>query len=454
MIIYLFDYRWTLSILVLVTVVLSEGGSCQATIPERYALTSLQLGFLDRRDLANGVVIGSAGDLFVGGKSEQKYGETDSGPESALVARYTSDGNLQWLQTAYPTRGLDHVRGIAIDSSDNVFIAGETYRFGSEAFLVKYSAAGDVLWDRHLGSTDNEFGQDVAIDGIGNAYLVGSTSGRVGPAKYENSDAFVAKYSANGTVLWIQQLAYDDGGYDVEVGPSGSVYLVGDKYPQGALTKLDDSGNVLWSQSTNHSSVENGRTGFEDIAVDAMENLYVVGYTDAIYDPQRGLIERDALVAKYDSNGTLLWSRQLQSSAVELLSAVTVDSAGNVFVAGATKGSLDGLNAGDFDRFWAKFDANGSLLTIQQFGTNEAEDANGIAVDSAGRVYVTGGVSRSNGVYIAGDMDAYLARFDLVPEPSACLLAGVAVTLLGVKSWRPRRWRSMMAATAQPHRWP
>jgi hypothetical protein len=126
-------------------------------------------------------------------------------------------------------------------------------------------------------------------------------------------------------------------------------------------------------------------------------------------------------VAKYDPSGTLLWQRQLSLRTLDVLYGVTLDAAGNVYVAGETLDSPFGF-IGATNPMWAKYDSSGNQLWVQQFGTAEYDGAQGIAVDHAGHVYVTGNVFRDINNYYQADSDAFLARFDLVPEPNALVM--------------------------------
>lgn len=103
-----------------------------------------------------------------------------------------------------------------------------------------------------------------------------------------------------------------------------------------------------------------------------------------------------------------------------------MDAAGNVYVAGDTFDIPFALSGVD-NSLWAKYDPSGNLLWLQEFGTPERDGATGIAVDKSGHVYVSGNILRdsfdSNNDYFNGDVDAYVARFDPIPEPSAVLLA-------------------------------
>ena len=388
--------------------------------------------WLNRRDYADSVVTDDAGDVYVGGRTGEIYGTPAVGEKGLRVAKYDPSGNRLWLEAPYPARGLDHCSGLAIDSASNLYLAGETYRFpgGAEAFLVKYDSAGNLQWDRHLGTTDNEFGFDVATDTFGNAYVTGSTTGVLAPGGDGNYDAFLAKYDTNGNLLWTKQ--FDDSvgnyGFTVSVAPSGHVYMAGQTGHDARFTKLDSDGNLIWTQSPNFSVDPAQHTAFWEMTTDSDGNVYVCGDTDKIYDSAYGYQSGDAVVAKFDADGNLQWQRQLESatqSETESFSGVTVDEHGNVFLSGLTAGAVQGANAGGSDAVWAKYDSDGNLVWVDQFGTANDDYARGIAVDSLGRVYVTGATQWEINNYYHGESDVFLARYDEIPEPATMSLLGL-----------------------------
>jgi len=77
---------------------------------------------------------------------------------------------------------------------------------------------------------------------------------------------------------------------------------------------------------------------------------------------------------------------------------VATDSSGNVYVTGGTKGGLDGnTSAGNTDLFVVKYNSSGTKQWTKQLGTSSSDEAYGVATDSSGNVYVTG--------YTAGGLD-------------------------------------------------
>src|SRR6266508_69298 len=97
-----------------------------------------------------------------------------------------------------------------------------------------------------------------------------------------------------------------------------------------------------------------------DVAVDGNQNVYVVGHNYGDLDGRPNFGDADAFVSAYDSRGARRWVEPIQSEGQDVAKAVAVDDAGNVYVAGGSKGNLDGQpNAGDLDAFVSKYDSAG-----------------------------------------------------------------------------------------------
>ena len=130
----------------------------------------------------------------------------------------------------------DESYGVSADGLGNVYITGVT--FGDlgganagfhDAFVSKYDAAGTLLWTEQLGSSSSDASHGVSADALGNVYISGVTRGDLGGANVGDSDAFVSKYDAAGTLLWTEQLGSNSSDYShgVSADGLGNVYISG-----------------------------------------------------------------------------------------------------------------------------------------------------------------------------------------------------------------------------------
>ena len=179
------------------------------------------------------------------------------------------------------------------------------------------------------------------------------------------------------------------------------------------LTKLDSSGNLLWTQQIGSSSHEYSNA----VALDSFDNVFIAGHTKGSYG-EPNAYDQDAFLIKLDSSGNTLWSRQLESSSYEYCYSVAVDGYGNAFIAGSTTGDLGGPNAGRSDAYVAKFDGFGNVLWTLQFGTTRSDDARSVAVDDSGNVYIAGDTFGSFGGPNAGSFDMFLLKLSAPDHPT------------------------------------
>jgi uncharacterized repeat protein (TIGR01451 family) len=284
-------------------------------------------------------------------------------------------------------------------------------------------------------------GNDIALDGSGNAYIAGYSYASwflpvtVGPDLTPNGDweAFVAKVNASGTGLvycgYIGGLG-EEQAYGIAVDGSGNAYVTGYTFSEQAtfpvtvgpdltynggrdafVAKVDATGTNL--DYCGYIGGDNWDWGY-DIAVDGAGNAYITGITDSYQssfpvtvgpDLTKSL-DYDAFVAKVSGSGTgLSYCGYIGGFGYDSGSAIAVDSSGNAYVTGATysdqstfpvKGGPDTTHNGDFDAFVAKISASGASFTYCGYiGGDNWDWGYGIAVDGADNAYVVG-VTRSS----------------------------------------------------------
>ncbi len=175
------------------------------------------------------------------------------------------------------------------------------------------------------------------------------------------------------------------------------------------VVKYNSSGTKQWTKQLGTSSNDyaNG------VATDSSGNVYVTGYTGGGLDGNTNAGSDDLFVVKYNSSGTKQWTKQLGTSSNDYANGVATDSSGNVYVTGYTGGGLDGnTNAGSDDLFVVKYNSSGTKQWTKQLGTSVNDQTNGVATDSSGNVYVTGGTYGGLGNTSAGGLDLFVVKYN------------------------------------------
>ncbi|MCZ8189188.1 MAG: SBBP repeat-containing protein [Microcystis sp. LE19-338.1B] len=374
-------------------------------------------------DSGSGVSSDSYGNIYVTGYTNGSLpGNTNFGNNDFFVAKYDVYGNRLWVKQ-FGSVYADYATGISSESSGNTYVSGRT-EGGEDAFVAKYNANGNQLWMAQFGTSGYDSATGVSSDGSGNVYVSGYTDGSF--PSYTNLgsyDAFVAKYDTSGNPVWVKQFSTSSHDYaeGISSDSNGNVYVSGKTFGSflgytnlglydAFVAKYDGNGNQLWLRQFGTS----GDDEITGISSDSSDNVYVTGSTKGGLPGYSNLGSYDAFVAKYDGNGNQLWLRQFGTSGNDEITGISRDIDNNVYVTGYTTGSLPGnINAGGSDAFVAKYNANGTLNWVRQFGTSAADSANGIRIDSSGNVYVTGDTSGGlPGNSNSGSSDAFVVGFD------------------------------------------
>lgn len=169
-------------------------------------------------------------------------------------------------------------------------------------------------------------------------------------------------------------------------------------HKNGFLAKYDNKGNQIWRKTTETAEYD----FYIDIALDYFGQVFICGVTSA--PTEQGLT--DSFMAKYDTNGNLIWRKAIETSAHDDAAGIATDQSGFVFICGRT---LTQLGQRTTAAFLTKYDTNGNLIWRKATKTAEYDDATSIATDQLGDVFICGRTSAHAGQRTS---DAFLAKYD------------------------------------------
>jgi hypothetical protein len=164
---------------------------------------------------------------------------------------------------------------------------------------------------------------------------------------------------------------------------------------------------------TNLYGTSSGDGGY-GITMDAINNIYITGYTGGTLDGQAHAGGSDIFIIKFNASGHKLFTRLSGTSSEDVGRSIAVDISGNICITGHSAGALDGqTNAGGNDIVTMKFDASGNKLFTRLSGTTGNNIGWGIGVDTNGNMYVTGETEGSlDGQTNFGGDDIFLIKYD------------------------------------------
>ena len=292
--------------------------------------------------------------------------------------------NLAWATSMGGVSAESANNAVLVDSSNNVYVGGafslkSTFGSGSDAvtltsagsqdaFLAKYSSTGTLLWVRQAGGTGGDTVHSLAFDATGNVIMTGGFSG-------------VASFGSGSAKQAITSLGGVDG-YVAKYAPDGTFAWVrqlsgtGDEYARGVST--DRAGNIFIGGSFTDNVIAG--SGSSKVTIRTFGNT-------------------DGYLAKFASNGNFVWIRQIGGTSVDFVYGITIDKDGNVAVSGTVNAGAvfgSGSNAKElitqsgYDAFVAKYTNDGDFVWVQGAGGSSSDQATSVTSDAAGNIYMAG----------------------------------------------------------------
>ncbi len=330
---------------------------------------------------------------------------------------------IQW-QKALGGSATDIAKAVQQTTDGGYIVAGYTqsndgdvtFNHGnSDYWVVKLDATGTIQWQKTYGGSDYEEATSIQQTTDGGYIVAGLSESNDGDVTghhlgFANSDYWVVKLDASGTLQWEKSLGGDDQerAYSIYQTNDGGYVVAGWAYSfNGDVTghhgvpgdywvvKLDSSGIIQWQKSLGGSD--------NDIASSVSQTTdggYIVaggaGSTDG---DVTGNHFRDYWVVKLDNVGGLQWEKCYGGSSVDGANSIQQTTDGGYIVGGgsaSTDGEVTG-NHNSFDYWVVKIDSSGTLQWEKSLGGSYNENCTSIHQTTDGGYIVAGGTPSNDG---------------------------------------------------------
>jgi len=407
-----------------------------------------------------------AGDMYLTGATSSAdfpttIGAFDStlGVADGYVAKLSADGVTLLMSTYVGGNSTDIGQSIAVDALGNAYVAGHTWSTDfpttdgafdrtangwQDAFALKVSAGGALIYSTYLGGNYYDYGWGIDIDAAGSAYVAGGSRSPDFPwvagsfdTTQDESNGFVVKLTPDGTALvygtFLGGAFFEEEARAIAVDPTGAAYVTGmtasrnfpttpgafdreqlfANEPEAFVTKVSpDGGSLIYSTYLGSRGADWGN----DITFDAAGAAYVTGITysnfigTSNFPVTPGAFDTtyngfyDVFVAKFSADGSSLsYATFLGGAGEEHGLGIAIDAAGTAYVAGYTYSSTFPTTPGALDTTWDNDLTDGFVVRLNSTGTgllvgtylrghtvDAHDEALALAVDAEGAAYITG----------------------------------------------------------------
>ena len=386
----------------------------------------------------------------------------------AQVTPIVDTNHIMWSgQTG--TSGIDKAEGITCEFLGNTYVVGHvngsemsetaqsinTFNGGGfDGYIRKVNIYGQELWTSFIGGSGNDYCTSVIPSNDDHIIVIGNTNstdifGGAAMSNFQggNQDAFCAKLSKDGEVIWSTYIGGngDDYAQDLSIDSNGNIYLVGktsssqviyNSLPQsqygggtydGFISRINAFGEIEKFSFLGGS----GTDDVKDLTTDEQGNIYICGNTagvEAIASlatmPYFGGVS-DAFVTRLNDELELTWAEYVGGAGSDLFNSIDLDTAGNIVLGGNTNSgpiaflsNSSALTPNNMEGMIVCFSEMGTVLWSSFVNGSGIEAINDVHVDLFGNIYV-GGTTDSGNLpvveafqsQISGGIDAYMAQY-------------------------------------------
>lgn len=324
-----------------------------------------------------------------------------------IILPVFSQVNILWESRFDNNTNDDYSKDIALDNSGNTYVVGTSFNATQfNVITIKYDSDGNEVWNETHDGPASGLDEAVGIVLDGNNDVIITGQHQVGGADFDifakklngttGATEWTYTYSGTNNFDVVRSIAIDD---------NNNVLLAGGLENGGTNTSfitisIDPAGGLNWANTYNNST---DRDFASAVTVDAANNVYVAGESEGAAS---GL---DYYVIKYDAGGTIQWQERYDGVTTEEYSdrpsAINVANDGSVYIVGSSYRGLQDDN----DIMLVKYDNAGNFQWDVVIGGTEnggSDRAKSIYSDQLNNIYITGSIKN-----VGNGEDFYVARY-------------------------------------------
>lgn len=394
----------------------------------------------DDIDVAYSVSQISGGDFIVAGSSQSNNGDVSGnhGMDDYWVVKLDTDGSIIW-QKSLGGSNNDEAHSIQQTTDEGFIVAGECYSNDddvtghhdcdyysgcSDYWIVKLDFDGNLVWQKSLGGSDNDYAYSIqqTTDGgfiaAGGSYSMDSdVSGNHG-----SNDYWVVKLDSVGIIEWQKSFggsSYDDafsiqqtidGGFVVGGQSNSNDGDISDSHGEYDywILKLNPAGNLIWQKSLGGSSNDQARS----VQQTSDGGFIVAGLSYSndgdVTEHHGSIAHADYWIVKLDTAGNLVWQKSLGGTKDDYALSIRQTNDNGFIIAGwslSNDGEVTG-NHGSNDYWVVKLDTAGNLEWQQSLGGSFTDD--GISIrQTSDDGFIVAGETGSNDGDVSGNHGGY-----------------------------------------------
>jgi hypothetical protein len=325
-----------------------------------------KLSTATNNEYVKGIAVSLTGDIYFTGRYTSTVGY-------GLVGKLTKDGALSWQRSLGESFNTQIGEDVCVDSLGNIYVVFTEQTSGNISYVASYTSSGVIRWQRSIAGA---LAQKIAIDDSDNLYIAGY---------YSNSgtDAgFIAKYNSSGVLQWQKGLTsiYATRFEGLTVDSSGNLvvcgYYIVSSYRRFLTVKYSSSGTVQFQRAVYSSA----KTWYASaVSADSSGNIYVFGTGDA-----------DFFAIKYNASGSIQTAQVIDRFVGSDPVDAFADSSNNMYVITSNNiGTYFGTERRT-DFYAVKYASDLSISWQRYLGTTNSENGYAIAVFGLNKMYLAG----------------------------------------------------------------